>query len=615
MLRILLIFSILFQLASLSAQICDGNLGENIFTEGDFGSGPNNILPQNPNIAPGYTYSNNPPPNDGFYTISNNTGPWAGIFDWVSTQDNSSNARGYMMIVNASFNPGLFYEQEVDNLCGNTLYEFSADIFNLIPAGKNLIKPNVSFEIDGVEVFNTGEIPENESWNTYGFTFTTAPGQTGVTLSLRNKAPGGNGNDLALDNISFRPCGPLALILPDDIENICENGNPIILEATIEGNQYDTSWLQWQLSNDEGSSWANITGADSASIIHDILVGGRYFYRYLLASDPSNLLNSKCRVVSNWKIVNVVPKFYDISDTICQGTNYMLGDRKLGQAGTYVDSFQSVHGCDSIVTLQLAIAPEPGIEVEFLAADPQCFGENSGTIGISSINNGYPPYTLEVNGNLANLPFLLVNQGEGSYDFFIKDRFGCSFEQQVSLQNPPPLAVNIGPDQVVDLGTRLTLFPQTNTAIASYQWTPANLFECPDCSIGRLALPVNSLVSLEVVDSNGCMARDSAFIELREVRKVYIPNAFSPNGDGINDYFTIYAEQPNVSGVVQLQLFDRWGNLIFQTNKLNPNRDIEGWNGTFQGKEMDPGVYVYKAEILFIDGVVLEYAGEVSLLR
>jgi gliding motility-associated-like protein len=615
MLRILLIFPILLQLASLSAQICDGNLGENIFEEGDFGSGPNNILPQNPNIAPGYTYSNNPPPNDGFYTISNNTGPWAGIFDWVSTQDNSTDPRGYMMIVNASFSPGLFYEQQVDNLCANTLYEFSADIFNLIPAGKNLIKPNVSFEIDGVEVFNTGEIPENESWNTFGFTFTTNPGQTSVTLGLRNKAPGGNGNDLALDNISFRPCGPLALILPDAIENICENGNPVILDATIDGDQYDTPWLQWQFSDNEGANWSNINGADSASIVHDILVGGRYFYRYLLANDSTNLQNSKCRVVSNWKIVNVVPKFYDIIDTICEGTNFILGDRPIGQAGTYVDSFQSVHGCDSIVTLELAIAPDPDIIVAFLQENPKCFGESSGSIGIQSINNGYPPYTLEVNGTPTNLPFMRNNQGEGTYDFFIKDRFACSFAQQVSLQNPPALIVDIGPDQVVNLGTRVTLFPQTNQTLTSFQWSPPNLFECPDCPVGRIALPVSSIVKLEVVDSNGCIASDSALIEILEVRKVFIPNAFSPNGDGINDIFTIYGDEPNVSGIVQLLVFDRWGNLVFQTNKLLPNSEDGGWDGTFAGKELDAGVFTYVADVLFLDGKTIRYSGSISIVK
>jgi len=71
-------------------------------------------------------------------------------------------------------------------------------------------------------------------WNTYGFTFTTGPGVTEVSLSLVNNAPGGIGNDLILDNISFQACGPEALILPETVANICEDGDPITLDATVQ---------------------------------------------------------------------------------------------------------------------------------------------------------------------------------------------------------------------------------------------------------------------------------------------------------------------------------------------------------------------------------------------
>ena len=211
-------FLLLFFAVALQAQdpICDGNLGENIFEDGDFGSGIANILSPDPNIAPGYNYTFLGPPNDGLYVITNNTGAWPGLFPtWLAIQDNSSDPQGYMMVVNASFNPGLFYEQIIDDLCENTVYEFSADVINLIASGvSGHIAPNVSFLINDEVRFTTGDIPQNNQWNTYGFTFETIPGQTTVKLSLRNEAPGGIGNDLALDNITFRACGPQALICP-----------------------------------------------------------------------------------------------------------------------------------------------------------------------------------------------------------------------------------------------------------------------------------------------------------------------------------------------------------------------------------------------------------------
>lgn len=241
-----LLFLLLLLNGTVWGQICGGNLGENIFDAGDFGSGTDNILVPDPGIAPGFIYETNPPPFDGFYTITNNTGAWENLYgDWLAIGDNSEDPFGYMMVVNASFNPGLFYEQRVDNLCENSVYEFSADVINLYQTGRNGIRPNISFLIDGVNFFTSGNISEDETWKTYGFTFTTGPGQTSVTLSLRNNAPGGIGNDLAIDNISFRACGPEALILPLEISNICEDGDPITLDATLNGDQYDNPAIQW----------------------------------------------------------------------------------------------------------------------------------------------------------------------------------------------------------------------------------------------------------------------------------------------------------------------------------------------------------------------------------
>ena len=377
----------------LSGQICEGNLGENIFTEGDFGSGADNILTPNPMIAPGYIYNTNPPPFDGSYTVSNNTEEWLGIFpSWLKIGDNSPDPQGYMMVVNASFEPGLFYEQEVDGLCENTLYVFSADVINMIEQGVGgHIAPNVSFLIDGVQIYTSGDIAQDNQWNTYGFTFITDPGQTSITLSLRNNAPGGIGNDLAIDNISFRPCGPEALILPTDIENICEDGDPIDLEATIIGNQYDNPAFQWQESFNGGVTWVDIPGATSSTYTHTNLASGFYYYRYLLAGAQANVSNPKCRVISNVKVVNVVPKFYSLIDTLCEGLSYEFGNSSYSNTGIYVDSLISSLGCDSIVTLDLTIIPDVGIEAIILANDPQCFDTDDGSITIDTVINATPP--------------------------------------------------------------------------------------------------------------------------------------------------------------------------------------------------------------------------------
>jgi gliding motility-associated-like protein len=610
-------FCMILGSVNMFAQVCDGNLGENIFEEGDFGEGAANVLQTDPNVAPGYTYTVNPPPFDGLYTLTNNTGAWVGNFDtWLGIPDNSPDPQGYMMVVNASFEPGLFYEQEVEGLCENTLYEFSADVINLIRTGVDgHIAPNVSFLIDGVVNYTTGDIPQSEMWNTYGFTFVTDPGQTTVILSLQNNAPGGIGNDLAIDNITFRPCGPLAQILPEEVESICEDGQPSILTATVTGSQYDTPAFQWQESFDGGVTWSDISGANQSTFTHTDLTSGFYYYRYLLANGSGNLANSKCRVVSNVKIVEVVPKFWSIVDTLCDGLIYYSGNSEYTESGIYVDSLISSIGCDSIVTLDLTFKLDSGITGDFTTTDPVCFGDVTGSILIENVMNAEPPFDIFINGVSTNGDSLISNLEAGNYLIEIVDFFGCQFETMVEIIDPQEFIINVGEDQSVELGEEVTIEPVNNFPITTFSWSPA----IPGCELGCLDFnffpTASQTYTLNAVSDVGCLASDDINIQVKDVRKVFIPNIFSPNFDGTNDYFTVFADTPNVLSIKSLRVFNRWGAVVFEQFDFQPNQPSTGWDGTLKNKEVEMGVYVYLIEVIFLDGVVLNYSGNVSLVR
>lgn len=598
--------------------VCTGNLGENIFEEGDFGSGSSNFLLQDPEIAPGYRYILTPPPNDGGYTITNNTGRWANNYGtWLNIPDNSSDPNGYMMVVNADFTPGLFYDQTIEGLCENTLYEFSADVINMIQRQvTDHIKPNVSFLIDDEEAFTTGEIPQDESWHNYGFTFTTAPGQTSVRLSLRNNAPGGTGNDLALDNISFRACGPEAQILPDEIANICEDGDPIDLDATVNGDQYDVPAFRWQQSFDEGATWADIPESDTAIYTHDELSSGFYYYRYLLANGDVNLENPKCRVISNEKIVYVVPKFYDITDTICEGLTYVQDGREYTASGTYVDTLLSSIGCDSIVTLNLTVVPDAGMEATTQVTDPSCHDATDGRIAVEEVQRGAPPFTYDLTGQPSNGSGSFTGLSGGSYELAITDRHGCDYQETFSVVAPPEFTVDLGPDREVTLGDEVRLQPFTNLPVDKLTWEPAGLFECPDGCLSVQWFPKESTtLQLTAVSDRGCVTENRLQVVVNKDRRIYFPNAFSPDGNGVNDVFMIFGDVPNVQQIRRFAVFDRWGNLILERTDLQPNDEGSGWDGTFRGDLLPQGVYVYMAEVAFLDGEVLTYSGDVMLLR
>ena len=99
---------------------------------------------------------------------------------------------------------------------------------------------------------------------------------------------------------------------------------------------------------------------------------------------------------------------------------------------------------------------------------------------------------------------------------------------------------------------------------------------------------------------------------MTELETFLSPNAFSPNGDGANDYFTVYGGI-DVEEVVNFQIFNRWGGLVFSNKNFQPNDDLIGWDGFFKGKNVNTGVYVYTADILFKDGITERFSGNISV--
>ncbi|PPK87085.1 gliding motility-associated-like protein [Neolewinella xylanilytica] len=602
---------------ALPAQQCTGNLGENIFTDGDFGSGTANVLTPDPGIAPGFSYTTFPPPNDGSYTITNDTRRWASIFDtWRLFGDNSDDPNGYMMLVNASYEPGLFYEQDVDGLCENTLYQFSADVTNVVRRGVNQLLPNVSFLLDDEVYVTTGALPENETWTTYGFTFVTRPGQTSVTLALRNNAPGGIGNDIAIDNISFRACGPEALILPDTVADVCEDGEPITLTATVNGDQFPTPAVQWQRSTDGGLSWQDIPGETNRSFVQQPTASGQYLYRYLLANSPANLANTKCYIVSNEKRVNVIPKNYSVTDTLCAGLTFAVGSKTYGSSGIYVDTLRSGLGCDSIVRLALEIVPDPGLRPSFSLVDPSCTYLADGRVTLDSMRGGIAPYRFELAGTPGRVGIPVDSLTEGTYAYLLEDRYGCRAADTLSLVSPFPFEVDLGADQNLVLGERATVPIRTSQPITAYTWLPAGITDCDSGCNPLEVLPTSSVtLGLVATSATGCLAVDSVRLSVVAERLVFIPSAFSPNGDGNNDRFTVFGSLPNVSGLRSLRVFDRWGGELFSAGDVNANDETAGWDGTVGGRDVPVGTYVYAAEVGFLDGVVVTYTGTLTLIR
>jgi gliding motility-associated-like protein len=296
-----------------AAQLCNGSLGDPIVNI-TFGSGPN-PGPQLSAIGVGYQYQNPDCPNDGQYSIRNSTSACFGN-SWHSlTNDHTGDPQGYFMLVNASYQPSDFYVDTVRNLCANTTYEFAAWLMNVI-RNPNSIKPNITFQLempDGtvLKKMNTGDLPVlgNPQWKQYGFWFSTPPGLQTVVLRITNNAPGGIGNDIALDDITFRPCGPgvkAAIAGDGDTLDVCEDELDIFTLQSEVVDGYVMPSYQWQVSTDNGTTWQDIPGANSLSYNAQPTAVGAYQYRMTVA-EMENARIKPCRVSSNRLVIGVHP--------------------------------------------------------------------------------------------------------------------------------------------------------------------------------------------------------------------------------------------------------------------------------------------------------------------
>ncbi|MGB4847288.1 MAG: gliding motility-associated C-terminal domain-containing protein, partial [Saprospiraceae bacterium] len=589
--------------AMLSAQatLCSGNLGENIFTSGDFGSGSAVVFPTNPGLAPGFIYTLQVPPDDGEYTLTNDMSKWSFVFPtWIRIGDNSPDPNGYMMVVNASYSPGIFYEQIIDNLCDNTLYEFSSDIINLISKGTTgHILPNVSFLINDLSVYTSGQIPQDEKWHTYGFTFTSGPGQNSIKLTLRNNAPGGIGNDLAIDNISFRACGPTSSISISPAGRICENSLFPVLTAHIDA---DTGALQWQTSLDAGLIWSDINGATNLTYQINLLSAGEYYFRYLYSNTISNLMNSKCRIVSDTIRVEIVPVEFLIEKTICEGLTFNLGGVEYGTTGIYQDHLIASNGCDSLVTLDLMIVPDPPIIADFTFTPTSCEGADDGSISVLSVSGTRPPFIFQINDSIIPPPTTYVMLSSGTYTAWILDEYGCFDKEEIFVPDGPPLDIHTIEDTTIVLGHSILLNTTTNLPVWMSTWDPPDGLTCFNC-LSTLATPFDEQTFVITAETeSGCIDSDSVTIRVDRDPVIYIPNVFSPNNDQINDFFEISSDPLNVTSIDQVIIFDRWGGIMSEKAKLFNEGKLKLWDGTTPVGPVNPGVYVYLIKYTMADG-------------
>ncbi|MEM6377413.1 MAG: gliding motility-associated C-terminal domain-containing protein, partial [Bacteroidota bacterium] len=227
---------------------------------------------------------------------------------------------------------------------------------------------------------------------------------------------------------------------------------------------------------------------------------------------------------------------------------------------------------------------------------------------------GTPPYDFRISNQGFIPENTFFNLPAGTYQVELRDAEGCAIGSTATITEPPLLTVDAGENRIVELGDQTLLEAISSEQPVTYLWSREEDLTCNNCP-DPLALPLNSVTyTVSVTNNNGCIATDDVNITVSKPRRIYAPTAFSPNNDGTNDFFTIYGDKSTVQ-IVSLKIFDRWGELLFNGQELPLGEEALGWDGMHKGDLMNSGIYLYLAEIEFLDGEIVIEQGDLLLAR
>lgn len=413
---------------------------------------------------------------------------------------------------------------------------------------------------------------------------------------------------------------------------LCTGGN-----ITVNGVIYNES----NPSGTEILSGQSFHGCDSTVVI-DLTFGDEVIVDYtpVLCPGESIFINGTLYFAGNTtgsetfengsylgcdSTMNISLSFYPeatsaIDTTLLPGSSLVVGGMIFNSQnpnGVVVIAGGSTNGCDSVIFVTVTFEGQISADADIVA--PLCKGDISGSITVNSITGGQPPYKIALDG--ANsmpvdvLPLIFNDLEAGFHQLTFIDALGVIVLQDLEVPQPADLLLDLGADKTVELGASVQLNVQATFPIATFSWSPSDYLDCTDCADPLVQQPASDQTyTLLATDFNGCTAEGEVSVIVTKVRSVFVPNAFSPNDDGINDKLVVFAGS-QVANIKSFLVFNRWGAVVSELYNIPPGNFSFGWNGEFKGKKMDTGVYTWFAEVEFLDGVTQIFEGDVSLVR
>ncbi|CAH1000122.1 hypothetical protein LEM8419_01270 [Neolewinella maritima] len=293
----------------------------------------------------------------------------------------------------------------------------------------------------------------------------------------------------------------------------------------------------------------------------------------------------------------VPPYTYVWSDASITGSEPVLSP------GSYSVTITDSLACSPTVLPVVVDSVEQTFSLDILP--PSCFGTRTGSVRLLPAGSG----SLKLLRDSTFTPDSLTNLAAGNYGLIVRTLAGCEVFRELVVPAADTVDVRIVGPQRVEVGAAVayTAQPIGSTPVGSYLWDPAERLSCTTCPAPVARLFRDTVISLQITNLDGCIATDSLVVEvLRGAPRVFIPTAFSPNGDGQNDSW-IPGLGPQVAGVDSWRVFDRWGSELWAFDPANGR--------PWTGGDAPAGVYLYTMTLRLLDGQRTTRSGTVTLVR
>ncbi|MEO6191188.1 MAG: gliding motility-associated C-terminal domain-containing protein, partial [Saprospiraceae bacterium] len=277
----------------------------------------------------------------------------------------------------------------------------------------------------------------------------------------------------------------------------------------------------------------------------------------------------------------------------------------------------TINGCITIIPANIVEDSLIIVDLNLQQIFPVC-GKDNGEINNFKVIGGHGDYFYSLTPNgVYTKQTKFTNLNSGSYELYVKDQQGCEFSKKFDILDIPFVVTDLPPELNLEIGELKTLNLNINLPISmirSISWTPKIGLSCTDCTTPTINPTKDQEYTVTVIDTNGC--KSTSRIRIIVIKpKAWVPNVFSPNGDLTNDWFYVQASKTESFKINHFQIFDRWGNKVFQTNNIIPNHPEQGWNGSYKSENCNPGVFVYWVELENLLGEKFILSGDVTLLR